>query len=66
MRGGGSCGQASFLQLDVSDEGVLVGGEKQVPFDFAQGRLSRDTAALGMTKFFWARSFYRQTKSSRV
>jgi hypothetical protein len=36
----------------VSDEGVLVGGEKQVPFDFAQGRLSRDTAALGMTKFF--------------
>jgi hypothetical protein len=30
----------------------LVGGEKQVPFDFAQGRLSRDTAALGMTKFF--------------
>jgi hypothetical protein len=33
-----------------------VGGEKQVPFDFAQGRLSRDTAALGMTKFFWALS----------
>jgi hypothetical protein len=52
MRGRESCGQASFLQLDVSDEGVLVGGEKQVPFDFAQGRLSRDTAALGMTKFF--------------
>jgi len=29
---------------------LLVSRKQQGPFDFAQGRLSRDTAALGMTK----------------
>jgi hypothetical protein len=32
------------MTFDVSD--LLAGGEKQVPFDFAQGRLSRDKATL--------------------
>jgi hypothetical protein len=38
------------MTFDVSD--LLAGGEKQVPFDFAQGRLSRQKKGARNDKHF--------------